>query len=275
MVVLPVSGVGAVALNVTVTEPSAWGFLTVFPTGASRPAASNLNFVAGQTVPNMVIAKVGADGQVSFFNQFGSTHVIVDVTGWFPVAVGAIAPVVPARVMDTRAWVCRRWMGCSRVGVRWVPGQVRNLTVAGRGGVAGVGGGGGGVERDGDGAVGVGFLDGVPDGGAAADGVEPELRGGSDGAEHGDRQGGRRTVRCRSSTSSASTHVIVDVTGWFPAVSELRAGGAGSGDGYACGVPTVDGLFAGGGAVGAGAGAELDGGGSWWCCRCRGWGRWR
>ena len=81
---VPASGVGAVVLNVTVTEPSQQGFLTVFPTGAARPNASNLNFVAGQTIPNLVIAKVGTNGQVSIYNNLGNTHVIADVVGWFP-----------------------------------------------------------------------------------------------------------------------------------------------------------------------------------------------
>ena len=45
--------------------------------------ASNLNFVAGQTVPNLVMAKVGADGKVSIFNNLGTSHVIFDVVGWY------------------------------------------------------------------------------------------------------------------------------------------------------------------------------------------------
>jgi hypothetical protein len=31
-----------------------------------------------------VIAKVGAGGQVSVYNDTGSTHVIADVAGWLP-----------------------------------------------------------------------------------------------------------------------------------------------------------------------------------------------
>ncbi|MDP9072340.1 MAG: hypothetical protein M3N68_13865, partial [Actinomycetota bacterium] len=70
-------------VNVTVTEPSAASYLTVHPTGEARPTASNLNFVAGQTVPNLVVAKVGNDGNITFFNAAGSTHVVADVVGWF------------------------------------------------------------------------------------------------------------------------------------------------------------------------------------------------
>src|SRR5918995_1734600 len=64
---VPASGVGAVALNVTATNPSTASYLTVWPTGAPMPLASNLNFTAGQTVPNMVIATVGAGGRISLF----------------------------------------------------------------------------------------------------------------------------------------------------------------------------------------------------------------
>ena len=98
---VPATGVGAVALNVTVTNPTRSSFLTVWPSGAGRPTASNLNFVAGQTVPNMVVAKVGAGGQVSIYNNTGSVDVVVDVLGWFP-ASSAFTPLIPARLLDTR-----------------------------------------------------------------------------------------------------------------------------------------------------------------------------
>jgi hypothetical protein len=48
------------------------------------PNASSLNYVAGKTVANMVIARIGVDGAVNFYNSAGTTHVIVDVVGWLP-----------------------------------------------------------------------------------------------------------------------------------------------------------------------------------------------
>ena len=80
---VPASGVSAVILNVTVTQPSIPSYLTVFPTGEPRPGSSNLNFVANQTVPNLVVAKVGAGGRVSLYNAGGTVHVIADVAGWY------------------------------------------------------------------------------------------------------------------------------------------------------------------------------------------------
>ena len=58
------------------------GWITVFPTGAPLPTASNLNYVAGQTVPNLVVARVGAGGQVTLYAHQG-THLLVDVVAYF------------------------------------------------------------------------------------------------------------------------------------------------------------------------------------------------
>lgn len=80
---VPPAGVSAVVLNVTVAGATAPSFLTVFPTGDPRPNTSNLTFVAGEIVPNLVVGKLGAGGRLTIFNLAGSTHVIVDVAGWF------------------------------------------------------------------------------------------------------------------------------------------------------------------------------------------------
>ncbi len=81
---VPDTGVGAVVLNLTATNASEATFVTVFPTGAARPTASNLNVVAGQTVPNLVIATVGTGGTVQLYNFAGTLDLVADVTGWFP-----------------------------------------------------------------------------------------------------------------------------------------------------------------------------------------------
>ena len=97
---VPAAGVGAVVLNVTAVNQSAATFLTVFPKGTPRPVASNLNPNPGIIEPNLVIAKVGADGEVSIFNNTGSVDVVADVQGWFPSPLGAAYnPLVPARVL--------------------------------------------------------------------------------------------------------------------------------------------------------------------------------
>lgn len=69
-------------MNVTVTAPSAAGFLTVWPKGISQPNASNLNFAAGQTVPNLVISKIGAEGEISYYSGGAKVHVLIDLLGY-------------------------------------------------------------------------------------------------------------------------------------------------------------------------------------------------
>ncbi|MGB8858780.1 MAG: hypothetical protein WCC60_05965, partial [Ilumatobacteraceae bacterium] len=75
---------GAVALNVTAAAPSAVSYITVWPTGATRPTASNLNLQPDTTTPNMVIVPLGTNGQINLYNDTGTTHLIVDVLGWYP-----------------------------------------------------------------------------------------------------------------------------------------------------------------------------------------------
>ena len=72
----------SVVLNVTVTEPDAAGFLTVYPGNAARPPTSNVNYVKGQTIPNAVIVGLGPTGTVDIFS-LAATHVVVDVVGYF------------------------------------------------------------------------------------------------------------------------------------------------------------------------------------------------
>ncbi|MFC9584577.1 hypothetical protein ACFVJ8_17335 [Streptomyces yangpuensis] len=79
---VPLTGVTAVVLNVTVTNTTEAGHLIVHPHGTGRPGVSNLNFTAGQTVSNLVVVPV-VDGRVTFFNNSGSTDVIADLNGWF------------------------------------------------------------------------------------------------------------------------------------------------------------------------------------------------
>ena len=101
---VPLSNVSAVVVNVTVTGATAGSFLSVYPSGATRPVASNLNFVAGQTVPNLVTVKVGADGNVKVYNALGSTHVIFDIIGWYgsPTEGSQFNALPPSRILDTR-----------------------------------------------------------------------------------------------------------------------------------------------------------------------------
>jgi uncharacterized protein YkwD len=126
---LPASGVAAVALNVTMTDTTGAGYLTVWPGGRARPGTSSINASAtGQTIANQVIAQVGTDGTVQLFTERGA-HLIVDITGWFTADGAAVSTsglfraVSPNRVLDTRQG--------------GAPGRGAQLTI-GVGGLAGV-----------------------------------------------------------------------------------------------------------------------------------------
>jgi hypothetical protein len=99
----------AVVLNVTAVGPAAIGHLTVFPTGAAQPLASNLNYAAGQNIPNLVEVGLGTGGDVSIFS-LAATDLVVDVEGYVaPTAAGGAGAGLynplssPARICDTRA----------------------------------------------------------------------------------------------------------------------------------------------------------------------------
>ena len=96
------AGAETVVLNVTATQPTTAGHLRVFPADEAMPTASNVNFAAGQTIANLVIAKLSPDGKVKIFNKAGTTHVFADVAGWFP-AGSEYVPATPVRTLDTRS----------------------------------------------------------------------------------------------------------------------------------------------------------------------------
>ena len=132
---VPATGVTAVILNATVTNTTAAGFLTAFPTGSSLPLASNLNWTAGKTIPNRVVVPVGTGGKVSFYNGHGNADLVVDVNGYISdgslVSGSSFASLTPSRIKDTRT-------GPGVIG-QLGPGTFTTLTVAGNGGVPATG----------------------------------------------------------------------------------------------------------------------------------------
>jgi serine protease len=125
---VPVSGVAAVALNITAVDAEP-GFVQAVPTGgASFGAYSNLNVSSRPVVANLAVVPVGAGGTVTIYTESGA-HLVVDLLGYVtsataPVSTsGLFVPVTPARVADTRSAT--------------KPGRQTSLTVrvAGAGGV--------------------------------------------------------------------------------------------------------------------------------------------
>lgn len=132
---VPTTGAVAITMNVTVTGAEDDGYLTVWPCDQDRPEASNLNFVAGTDVPNLVTVKLSALGTVCFFST-ATTHVLADASMWYsPDATAGFVDLAPERILDTR-------------GTNGVPApgkvvadapQPLVLQVAGRGGVPATG----------------------------------------------------------------------------------------------------------------------------------------
>ncbi len=95
----------SVVLNVTVTSTNGSSYLVVYPAGSTKPDTSSLNWTNGQTVANLVEVPIGANGQVTIYNFYGSTDVVADLEGYVaPVGqgVGLYNPVTPTRACDTR-----------------------------------------------------------------------------------------------------------------------------------------------------------------------------
>ncbi len=119
--------VKAAALNLTVVDPTAGGFLSAFPCGGSVPATSIVNFARGETVANSVNVGTGADETVCFMSS-ADTNLIVDATGWFgrpgSGSGGRVVPTKNGRLADTR-----------ETGNRVAAGTTLQVPTAGRFGV--------------------------------------------------------------------------------------------------------------------------------------------
>jgi len=134
---VPSAGVYAAVLNVTVTNPTTSGYIIAYPAGQGVPSTSNLNYVAGQTVANLVEVPVGSNGQVSFYAGGSATDLILDVQGYVPQMWSGTQTVPLAtsgRICDTRS-------GNSTLctGKTLAAGASMNVQVTGQGGVPGSG----------------------------------------------------------------------------------------------------------------------------------------
>jgi uncharacterized repeat protein (TIGR01451 family) len=73
----------ALSLNVTITQPTAAGDLRIFPAGLAAPLASIINFSAGQTRANNLIATLGSGSLTVQLDSSGIVEMILDVSGYF------------------------------------------------------------------------------------------------------------------------------------------------------------------------------------------------
>jgi len=103
----------AVVLNVTATNTTAPGYLTLWATGSAKPDVSNVNWPsAGTTIPNRVIVPIDPlTGMVTIYSNV-TTDVVVDLNGYFArgtsednVTGSLYYPLVTSqRIVDTRAF---------------------------------------------------------------------------------------------------------------------------------------------------------------------------
>jgi hypothetical protein len=227
---IPVSGVSAVLLNVTAVAPATEGFITVGPrpagvgdvfndqfTYGTWPSASNLNTEIGETVPNLVLARVGAGGKIRFYNYNDSTHVVADVAGWFDTNAltstsrgTSFIGVTPQRLLDTRTGFGEQ--SAVQDG-KFKPLDDRTFTVAG---IAG-------VPQNADSVVlnitavsptGTGWVSAYPDKSTRPNASNLNLVAGNDRSNLAVVKMGSNG-KVRLFVAEAGTHLIVDVFGYF------------------------------------------------------------
>jgi len=100
---VPESGASAVVVNLTVVAPTRSSFVAGFAADAQRPSTSNVNVAAGETRANLAVVQLDPAGRLALFNNAGSSHLVVDVLGWYgEAAAGRFVSVTPRRVLDTR-----------------------------------------------------------------------------------------------------------------------------------------------------------------------------
>lgn len=207
---VPSIGASAVAVSLTATETQQDGFVTAYPSGSARPLASNLNLGAAGTRANLVLVPLGPDGSISLYTHAGG-HLVADVVGWFtgptaaPATAGLFVPLpAPVRHLDSRTG----FGGMARIG----SGETRQLRIGGQGWVP-----------PGASAVATnltvvesrlpGFVTAWPSGQAwpTASNANMEWPGQIVPVATATRLGGGSM----SVLASASSHLVVDVAGWF------------------------------------------------------------
>lgn len=94
----------AYSLNITVIPRGPLAFLTVYPTGQSRPNVSTLNSFDGTVVANAGLVPAGLNGAIDIYAS-GTTEVVVDINGYLVAADSQAMrfyTIPPCRLMDTR-----------------------------------------------------------------------------------------------------------------------------------------------------------------------------
>ena len=201
---VPSSGVSAVVLNVTGTEATAAGYVTVWPEGTA-PTASNLNLErAGQTRANLVTVPVGSDGSVRLYTQSG-VHLIADVFGYFVSAsaasAGRLQVLTPGRLLDTRT------------GSKPAAGKTVTVAVLGQQGVPSAGVSAVALNVTATEATAAGYVTAWPDGSQpSTSNLNIESAGQTIANQVVIPVGSDGSIRLYT---QSGTHLVADVIGWY------------------------------------------------------------
>jgi hypothetical protein len=130
---VPASGATAATLNLTAVAPLGSGYVEAYPCGITRPLASSINVTTGAVVANLVTVALPVSGQVCLYSSV-TVHLVADLQGWYGgTSTSRFFPLAPARLLDTRIAL---GIGTSSP---VTAGSTLALTVAGRGGVPATG----------------------------------------------------------------------------------------------------------------------------------------
>ena len=207
----------AVTGNLTVTSQTSLGYLFVGPIAVDNPTSSTLNFPLGDDRANGVTVALNGTGTLSITYvapTLGPTaHVIFDVTGYFTpdISGSAYVPLAPARILDSRngtglsgpfnCHASRKFQVTGQGGVSDLAVAVTgNLTVTGQ--------------------TSLGYLFAGPNGTDNPTSSTlnfPLADDRANGVTVGLASNGMLTITYVAPTSTPTTHVIFDVTGYFTA----------------------------------------------------------
>jgi subtilisin family serine protease len=111
----------ALAVNVTATNETGSGYLSLSPDGTK--ATSTLNYSL-KTRANSNIVALNSSRQFKIYNSGSATHVIVDLVGYLATSTtGRFVPVTPVRIVDTRYGNGGRHAPLGAAGVMTVTGS--------------------------------------------------------------------------------------------------------------------------------------------------------
>jgi len=202
----------AVTGNLTVAGQTSGGYLALTPTPQASPTTSTLNFPAGDVRANNVTVPLGDGGRAwVVFRGSGTAHAILDVTGYYTEGDGGTrwVPLAPTRVLDSRTGIGRD--GSFKAGT---PGSV---TVVGKGGVgADAVAVTGNLTVTGQSRRGYASVTPTPQANPATSTINfPTGEARANGVSSRVDDGTGKVSLVYKATSGATTHLLLDVTGYY------------------------------------------------------------